>query len=287
MILVTGATGQLGQAVIAQLLHKTAAGNIAALTRDAAKAAAYAAAGVAVRIGDYDDTASLERAMQGVDRVLLIAGTDEERRVQQHAAVIEAAKAAGVRCVAYTSRNLRDPATLTNQLMLGHFQTEDYLRASGVGYIIFRNALYLDTVPLFVPAPALATGRITLPAGDGRVAYALRAEQGEAMANVLVDGPCDNRTYYLTGAAAYSFADVAAALTELTGTDVQYAPAEVAAFGEQLRARGVPEAGIRRTVGFMTDIKNGQEAEVSDELADLLGRPPTGLREGLKVLYRL
>lgn len=285
MLLITGATGQLGQAVLAQLLRRTAASQLAAFVRDEAKAAPLREAGVSLRLGDYDNRPALDRAMQGVEKVLLIAGTDEERRVQQHAAVIDAAQRAGVRCLAYTSRTLRDPTTLSNQLMLGHFQTEDYLRASGLPHLIFRNVLYMDTLPRFV-GTALETGVVALPAGRGRVPFALRAEQGEAIANALLDAPCDNRTYELTGQQAYSFADVAAALTAMAGRPVRYDDVAPAAFAAQLVARGLPELVVRRSAGFLADIKNNQESTVSPELAALLGRAPTTLEAGLRKLYQ-
>ncbi|MFB9991137.1 SDR family oxidoreductase [Deinococcus oregonensis] len=284
MILVTGATGQLGRSVVEALLNQIPADQIAVLVRDEAKATTLREQGVSIRVGSYDDTASLERAMQGIDRVLLIAGTDEEKRVEQHRNVIRAAKQAGVSCLAYTSRTLKDRTTMVNKLMEGHFQTEEDLQASGLGYAIFRNVLYMDTLVFYVGERGLKHG-FRLPTGQGRVAYALRSEMGEALANWLVSGPCENKIYKLTGSEASSFDDVARVLTELTGNQVTYTPVEDAEFEAQLKARGVPETLIPRYLGFQTDIKNGQEDETTAELAQLLERRPATLREGLKVLF--
>ena len=124
MILVTGANGQLGTAVVRNLLEKTPSTQIAALVRDESKASALKQKGVNIRVGNYDDLASLDRAMQGIERVLLIAGTNEDNRLRQHQNVVNAAKKANVRCIAYTSRNLKDRNTLANKLMEDHFQTE-------------------------------------------------------------------------------------------------------------------------------------------------------------------
>jgi NAD(P)H dehydrogenase (quinone) len=286
MILVTGATGQLGRSVIQQLLKNTSADKIAALVRDEGKAADFKAAGVNIHVGHYDDPVSLEGAMRGVERVLLIAGTDEERRAQQHQNVVDAAKQAGVQGIAYTSRTLKDPSTTANKLMLGHFQTEDALKAGGLSYAIFRNVLYMDAIPQFVGPNVFATG-ISLPAGQGRVAFALRSEMGEAIANALLADDWQQTTYKLTNSASYSFDDVAAALTRSSGKEVNYKPAEAAAFGAQMLARGVPELIAQRVIGFMTDIKNGQEDEISPELEQLLGRKPVPLEEGLKVVFKL
>jgi NAD(P)H dehydrogenase (quinone) len=286
MILVTGATGQLGKAVIHQLLKNTPANNIAALVRDEGKAADLKDLGVNIRVGHYDDPALLEVAMQGIETVLLIAGTNEDSRVRQHQNVVDAAKKAGVQGIAYTSRTLKDIGKTANKLMLGHFQTEDAIKASGLSYAIFRNVLYMDTIPNFVGEKVLETG-ISLPAGQGQVAFALRSDMGEAIANSLLAGGWNQTTYKLTGSESYSFDDVAAALTKLSGRDVKYTPADPTGFAAQMLERGVPEIVVGRVVGFMTDIKNGQEDEISPDLEQLLGRRPATLEEGLKVLFKL
>ncbi|TGE27448.1 SDR family oxidoreductase [Hymenobacter metallicola] len=286
MILVTGATGHLGTAVLHTLLQHTPAQRVAALVRDPAKAAAWQAQGVSLRVGNYSDPASLDQAMQGIEQVLLISGGGDDDGLQQHLNVIDAAKKAGVRTVAYTSRALQDPATLANKLMVRHFQTEDYLRASGLRYILFRNILYMDTLPVFTGPTVFDTG-ISLPAGPGRVAFALRQDMGEAIAKVLLQNTPGNRIYHFTGATAYSFADVAAALTEASGRPVAYHDVEPEVLASRMRERGVPEVAIQRTIGFMTDIKHGQESMVSPDLATALGRQPTSLLEGVKQLYQL
>ncbi len=224
--------------------------------------------------------------MQGIEKVLLISGGGEEDALQQHRNVVDAAKRVGVRCLAYTSRALKDPSTLANQLMVRHFETEAYIQASGLSYVIFRNILYMDVLPLFTGPQVLEKG-ISLPAGDGRVAYALRSEMGEAIANVLLSGRCDNQVYHFTGSQAYSFRDVAAALTSLSGKEVTYTAVENDLFADGMRERGVPELASQRTIGFMTDIRHGQEAEVSSDLETILGRKPASLTEGLKLLYKL
>jgi len=286
MILVTGATGQLGASVIEALLKKLPSSQIAALVRDEQKASHLAERGVSIRLGTYDDPASLDRAMAGIDSVLLIAGTDEDNRLRQHQRVVDAAKKAGVRRIAYTSRALKDRSTLANQLMEGHFQTEDYIKASGLAYTLFRNILYMDTIPLFV-GPAVFDRGIHLPAGAGRVAFALRSEMGEAMANALLDPGTGNTVYELTGTESYSFGDVAATLTDLSGREVRYTDTPPVVFAEQMHQRGLPEFRVQRMIGFMTDIKNGQEDAITADLNTLLGRKPASLREGLKTLFTL
>lgn len=287
MILITGATGQLGTAVIRQLLQKVSPDQIATFVREQSKAVDLRKQGLTIRLGHYDDTESLDRAMQGIETVLLIAGTDEQNRLSQHQNVVNAAKKAGVQRIVYTSRALKNPATLVNQLMKGHFQTEDYIKASGLPYTLFQNILYMDAIPQFLGGEAVFERGINVPAGQGRVALALRSDMGEAIANDLVTTHQGSTTYCLTGSESYSFYDIAAALTSLSGQTVVYSPAESATFEAGLISRGLPEEMARRITGFITDIANGQEDWISPDLERLLGRKPTTLQEGLRLLYRL
>jgi NAD(P)H dehydrogenase (quinone) len=289
MILITGATGQLGTAVVKTLLEKASANQIAALVRDESKAATLEEQGVDIRVGSYDDPTSIDRAMQGIEKVLLISGTDEDsrHRLQQHQNVVDTAKKVGVQCITYTSQTLKDRKrmTLANQLMEVHFQTEDYIKASGLNYTIFRNILYMDAIPQLVGGEKVFETGIYFPAGHGRVPFALRSEMGEAIAHVMLESGCSNRIYNLTGSESYSFDDVAATLAELSGKEVNYTPAEEAVYEAQMKERGVPSATVQKIVGFLTDIKNGQEEEVSPDMENLIGRKPASLKEGLRVLF--
>lgn len=158
--------------------------------------------------------------------------------------------------------------------------------ASGLSYLIFRNALYMDTIPQFVGEKVWESG-VNLPTEEGRVAFALRSEMGEAIANALVEKGCDNSIIALTGSETFSFQDVARALAELSGKSVKYNSLEKSAFEARLKERGTPDVVIQKIVGFLTDIKNGQEANVTPDLERLLGRQPASLREGLKTLFDL
>ena len=285
MILITGATGHLGTAVIEQLLKKTSADKIAAFVRDAGKASELKEKGVDIRAGNYDDTDSLDKAVESVEKVLLISGGDADNGLEQHQNVVDAAKRAGVKCIAYTSRNLKDRNTLVNDLMKRHFQTEDYIKQSGLSYAIFQNALYMDTIPQFVGGEKVFETGINLPAGEGKVAYALRSEMAEAIANVLSEEGCKNKIYKFTGSEQSTFGDVAAALTELSDKKVEYTDVEKSTFETKMNERGVPDSAIQKIVGFITDIKNGQEEEVTSELGNQLGRKPTSLADGLRTLF--
>jgi len=289
MILITGATGKLGSQVINTLLNKGVPANqIAAFVRDESKAGDLKQKTIVLRRGDYDDKQSLADAMKGIDKVLLVSGLDVNKVVQQHQNVVDAARKAGVNCFAYTSNCLRDRGTLLNPVMMTHLQTEDYLMASGLNYLIFRNALYMDSMALFMIGgkQVLETG-IELPTGAGRVAYALRNDQAEAIGNVLAGADCRSRIYTFTGTQAYSFDEVAQALSALTGKPITYNPVDRDTYEANARQRGVPAHAVAMMASFMTDIKNGQASTVRRDLADVLGREPVNLKAGLKQLFNL
>ena len=287
MILITGATGQLGSAVIGRLLQRTDPTDVAALVRDPGKAADLTTQGVSVRVADYDDTGAVARAVDGVDRVLLIAGTDPRHRVQQHQNVIDAAVRAGVAAIGFASRSLRDVHGSANSLMGDYLETEDRIRRSGLNHVLFRNALYLDTVPLYVGGARVFETGVRLPAGDGKVAYALRREMGEALANALLDHDGADRTYVVASPQAYGFDDVAAALSELSGRTVTYAQVTDEEYVAGAVQAGVPEPVARRILGFYHDIRDDQLDETSSDLAMLLGREPAPLADGLRELFDL
>ena len=286
MILVTGATGNLGSAVVDQLLKRTTADQIIGLARSEEKAENLRNKGIEVRIANLDDKASVETATEGVGTVLLISTVDHHR-FQQHQNLINAAKKSGVKHIGYTSALIKEvEASPVKTHLESHFQTEDYLKATGLHYSIFRNSLYTDMVPVYVGEKVLEKG-IFLPAGDGKVAYALRREMGEGIANVLVDNTTENRIFELTGAELYSYQDVANALSELAGKSISYTNADPSTFPQILAKMGVPERMIMVAAGFTTDIRNHQYELLSADLERLLGRKPTGLKEALKELYIL
>ena len=286
MILVTGATGHLGTTVIDQLLKHTDPKNIAALVRDESKATHLKDKGVSIRLGSFDDVASLDKAMNGVEKVLLISGLDAER-FQQHKNVIDAAKRAGVQQLAYTSVSMKDfNNSAIKSLMESHFQTEDYLKASGLSYTILRNTLYMDGITSFAGEHVLETG-INLPSASGKVPYALRREMGEAAANALLQAGHENKTYEITGSALYSYGDVARELSDLSGKTVVYNDVDAETFPAHLKELGVPDIGIFIVSGFSADIKNGQYELVGNDLEHLLGRKPASLHDGLKEIFKL
>lgn len=287
MILITGATGKLGDKVIETLIkNKIPAAEIAALVGDENKAASLKEKGVNIRIGEYDDKPSLDAAMKGIDKVLLVSGGNAANGLEQHHNVVDAAKKAGVKCIAYTSHCLKDRTTLVNNIMIRHFETEDYVMASGLNYIIFRNILYMDSMLMLIGKKVLEQG-VMIPAGDGRVSYALRSDEAEAIGNVLATKECSNRIYNFTGIETYSFYDVAEAISQLSGKNISYKPITLETYRANTKELGVPEHVMKIMALFMTDIKNGQGSTLSTDLEEALGRKPTDLKAGLKLLLNL
>lgn len=286
MILITGATGNLGSKVIEALLKRVPATQIVAFVRDENKAHDLREKGVNIRVGDYDSKRALEKAMEGVKKVLLISGGRAENSLEQHQNVVDAAKHTGVKTIAYTSRCLQNRDTLANELMKRHFLTEDYILSSGMNYIFFRNILYMDAMITFLGKNVLETG-IFLPAGDGRASYALRSDQAEAIGNILASEDDIKRVYNFTNTETYSFYDLANALSELSGRKVSYIPVDTATFQQKAAELGIPEFAVDVVNAFITDIKHGQESKVSADMEIALGRKPVGLKEGLKLLFGL
>jgi NAD(P)H dehydrogenase (quinone) len=286
MILVTGATGHLGAAVVSHLLKNTAAKNIVAFARDENKANLLKEKGIEVRLGTYDDISSLDLAMQGIEKVLLISGNGPTR-LQQHKNVVAAAKKAGIKHIVFTSIALKDMKTAALRgLMEDLYQAEDYIRESGLTYTVLRNTLYTGATPLFGGEKVIKTG-IHLPTGNGKVPFALRREMGEAAANTLLQNGHENQTYELTANDQYSYGDVADAFSALSGKTVKYTDADPVTFPTQLKEFGLPEIVVLLVTSFSADVKNHQFEIISKDLEKLLGRKPASLKEGLKEVFNL
>jgi len=286
MIAITGATGHLGLDTLQALVAKIAPAEVVAVVRNPQKAAGVLPPGVTIRTADYNDPTALAAAFRGVEKVVLISTNDPDfdTRVRQHQQVIDAARQAGVRQVLYTSV-LNPSATSTFPVSPTHLLTEDYLRASGLTYTIFRNTLYLDTVPTHVGKDTLASGRLAAAAGQGRVSFGLRTEMGEAIANVLTSAGHENQIYPIAPAPAYSFHDIAATLREVTGRPVTYTPVAGEVIAAGMRAHQTPEFFIGMRLGVVEAMKQGEFATTSPTFEHLLGRKPTDLKTYLATVY--
>ncbi|MGI4761448.1 MAG: SDR family oxidoreductase [Janthinobacterium lividum] len=287
-ILVTGATGGLGRAVVDNLLKTVSPGDVSVLVRDPAKAADLQAQGVTIKQGDYNDYASLVAAFAGVDKLFLVSSNDIPNRVPQHTNAVNAAKEAGVKHVVYTSfqRKTEDGSSAAWFIAEAHLATEKLLTESGLPYTILQNALYLDVLPLFM-GPVLETGTIYLPAGEGKVPYASRADMGAAGAAVLTGTGHENQTYAIANDTSYSFHDIAKILSDLSGKPIHYVSPTAEEFDAALTAAGVPVEAIQMTAGFCAAIKQGEFDFPATTLKQLLGRQPESATTFLKATYAL
>lgn len=278
MILVTGASGNLGSGVIENLLNKISADKIAGLYRNADKAKAFSQQGINVRIGDYADKSSLVKAFDGVVKLLLVSSSGEDA-LTDHAHVIDAAKEAGVKHIYYTSGALNKNIgeSKLGPLVDSYITTENYIIESGLTYTIFQNGLYSETIPFFVGEQVLETG-VHLPAGDGKASFAKRSEMAEAIANVLVSDGHENKTYLTTATPSYSFKHIAQMLSELSGKSISYTSPEPDAYEAQLRQSGVDEGSIWYLSLLAAIIKNDEYEIAASDLERLLGRTPTNLK---------
>ncbi|GAA0303914.1 SDR family oxidoreductase [Streptomyces polychromogenes] len=277
-IVVTGATGSLGRLVVEELLTRVPATELAVLVRSEEKAADLAARGIEVRVGDYDDPASLAGAFRAGDRVLLISGNELGRRVPQHTAVIEAAVAAGVAQLAYTG--ILGGPEADFELAAEHNTTERAILDSGLPYTFLRNGWYHENYTAQLPG-VLEHGAVIGSAGDGRIASAARADYAAAAAAVLTGEGHLNRVYELSGDTAWSLSEYAAEVARQSGREVAYSELPGEAHLDVLTGAGVPEGFAAVIVDVDAAISRGRLAGTSGDLARLIGRPTTPVAEAI------
>ncbi|AJP03285.1 quinone oxidoreductase [Streptomyces cyaneogriseus subsp. noncyanogenus] len=281
-IVVTGATGHLGRHVVGQLLEKVPAGQVTAVVRSPRKAADLAARGVRIAVADYNAPETLDGLFSAGDKVLLISGNEFDKgRPGQHKAVIDAAKAAGVALLAYTSA----PGSLTAALADDHRATEEILLASGLPYTLLRNGWYHENYTENL-APVLEHGAVVQAAGEGRLSSASRADYAAAAVAVLTGEGHENATYELGGDVAWGFAEYAAEVGRQTGREIAYRAVSVEAYTGILTGAGLPEPLARVLAGVDASIEKGELVVSTGDLSRLIGRPTTPLAEAVAAALR-
>ncbi|WP_317444834.1 SDR family oxidoreductase [Streptomyces collinus] len=276
-IVVTGATGHLGRLVVEQLLQQVPAERITAVVRDEAKAAGLAARGVRLAVADYNRPETFDGVFAAGDKVLLISGNEFAKgRVRQHQVVIDAARAAGVALLAYTSA----PGSLKAALADDHRATEEALIASGLPYSLLRNGWYHENYTENL-GPVLEHDAVVAAAGEGRVSSASRADYAAAAVAVLTGEGHENTTYELGGDEAWSFAEYAAELSRRTGREITYNAVTVEALKGILAGAGLPEPLVEIFAGVDVSIGKGELVVSTGDLSRLAGRPTTPLAEAV------
>ncbi|WP_333838362.1 NAD(P)H-binding protein [Novosphingobium sp.] len=272
MYAVAGASGQLGRLALGELIGRVGADKVVALARDPAK---LADAGVAVRVADYDRPETLVPALAGVERLLLISGNAVGARVAQHKAVIDAAREAGVKLIAYTSILHADSSTIG--LAEEHRQTEALLRESGLAFVLLRNGWYNENYTGAL-APSVAHGAIIGAAGTGRIASATRADYAAAAAVALVSAQ-GGEVYELAGDAAFTMADFAAEVAQVAGKPVAYVDMPKADYAAALEGVGLPGFIAQMVSDSSFESSKDQLFDDSHTLSRLIGRPTTPIAE--------
>jgi NAD(P)H dehydrogenase (quinone) len=268
---ITGATGHLGRLVIGRLKEQGSAGGVIALARSPEKAAGL---GVTVRAADYDRPDTLGLALEGVDTLLLISGNELGKRAEQHAHVIQAARAAGVKRIVYTSLLHADTSTLS--LAAEHLATEAAVRASGIPFTILRNGWYTENYAGSIGG-AIAGGALIGSAGEGRISSAARADYADAAVAAVTGSGHGGKTYELAGDTAWTLGDLAAEISRQTGKTIAYKNLPEAEYAAALAGHGLPQPVAQAIAGFDVSASQGALFDDSRQLSTLIGRPTTPL----------
>ncbi|MDA8501064.1 SDR family oxidoreductase [Citrobacter sp. Awk 2] len=279
MIAITGATGQLGQHVIESLLKTVPASQIVAIVRNPAKAAALSQQGIIVRQADYTDEAAFTTALQGIDKLLLISSSEVGQRTPQHRNVINAAKAAHVKFIAYTS--LLHANTSPLGLADEHVATEKMLADSGIAYALLRNGWYTENYLASAPA-ALEHGVFIGAAGEGKIASATRADYAAAAARVISEDGHAGKIYELAGDEGWTLSQLAAELAKQSGKKVVYQNLSEADFAAALKGFGLPAGLADMLADSDVGASKGGLFDDSHTLSKLIGRPTTSLADSVK-----
>lgn len=282
MIVVTGATGQLGRLIVESLITRVPVDQVAVSVRDVRKAQELAARGIRVRGGDFADPAGLAQAFEGASQVLLVSSNARAYggdTLAQHRSAIDAARSAGVRRIVYTSHMAASPSSAFPP-MLDHAATEQMLSDSGLAWTALRNGFYASSA-LFLLARGLETGVFEAPA-DGKVSWTTHADLAEAAAVILAnEGMYDGPTPPLTAAQALDFEALCELASSILGRPLRRATVSEDQMRARLEAAGMPASGVDISLGLYRASRAGEFAAAGPALQKLLGRAPTSMREVL------
>lgn len=285
-ILITGATGAFGAAVLeALIVNGIRRDSLYAMARDMQNVAHLKTLGVNIVYGDYDDFNSLLGAFAGIDKLLFVSSTKSIDRGEQHKQVVKAAKRAGIKHIVYTSQlHKTDRSDSPIKLVVNsHLDTENAIKRSGMLYTILRNGLYLDLLPSFLGSKVGSEG-IFLPAGNGRIAFALRQEMAEAAAAILGAEDHRNKTYNLCGN-GINFSEIALLLSQFNGREIPYINTTTKSYIDVTTAMGVPRKAVLMIAAFCLAAEQGELDGESSQFKLLLGRVPTNVTTFLQEHY--
>ena len=279
-IAVTGATGQLGRLVVEQLKSRASADNIVALVRTPEKALDL---GINARAFDYNQAEGLEEALNGIDTLLLISGSEVGQRATQHSNIIEAAKKAGIKWIVYTSLLHADTTSLS--LAGEHLATEKMLKESGIEHTILRNGWYTENYIGSIEG-ALAGGALIGSAGDGKISSAARADYAEAAAVVLTNESHKGNVYELAGDDYYTLSDLAKEVSKQSGKDIPYKNLPEADYANALKSFGMDETFAGIVAGWDVSTSKDDLFDDSHQLSKLIGRATTPMADTVKAALK-
>jgi NAD(P)H dehydrogenase (quinone) len=289
---ITGASGAFGKMVTELLLEKLSPAELILVTRNPRALAPLAARGVQVRYGDFDDSKSLSKAFAGGQRMLLISTLDVgERRRNQHTAAIEAAVAAGVEHITYTSSvgiHPRSPAFV----IADHAYTEELLRRCGANYTILRDSQYAEVVATMIAPLALSSGKWVSSAGEGCMAFVSKKDCVAVAATVLTTPGHEGAVYEITGPELLSFRDAAALAAEIGGRPIEYVVVSHEEKQASFDAMGIPRKYVEgvlhaqsgpwasdEMMSYERALGEGYFAVCSHHVQMITGRPALSLRD--------
>lgn len=287
MILVTGANGHLGRAIVNSLLNKGVnSGNIIGLVREEVKALDLKAKGITLRVGDYDWYPTLVKAFEGVEKLILVSGRDLTARMEQHDNVVTAAREVGVKHILYTSffdgNKIRNsPFDFVSSSVKA---TDLTIRASGIPYTLFKDNLYMELLPILFGENVMQTS-IYLPAGEGKASYVTRSDIADAIANVVLQEGHLNKEYNISNTENISLSEIAAFLSVQAGMNIGYTSPSKADYIAAMEKKGLPLQFIKIFSAISEAIRMGEFQSSSTDLELLLGRKPTSTRQFLEQAY--
>ena len=285
MIIVTGATGQLGSSIIERLLERVPASEVGVSARDVAKASALAARGVRVRAGDFTAPSTLDHAFEGADQVLVVsAAIRGGGAFEANSAAIDAAKRAGAQRILYTSHQAASPDSLFPPQTV-HAATEQHLGATGVPFTALRNGFYATGIAIHLDA-ALATGTMVLPE-DGPVSWTAHADLAEVAAIALAEpGTFDGLTKPLTASVALDLEQVAEIISSIVGRTITRVTVSDDEWRASALERGLPPMVADFSLGMFQAARRGEFNVVDPTLAGVIGHPTTPVETVLRELLR-